>query len=92
MTTDTFKKLSRGDLRQLKQGDWVAWGKTNWDHPDKKDFAYWEAQLIAHPVRSAQEVMVRFQDLPHAVQKDRLYKVLPVIGVDDMHTQYDYNS
>ena len=90
--TDILRKLTRKELRRLKPGDWVAWGKTNWDTPDKQDFAFWEAQVTAHPVRSAQEVMVLFNGLPHAVHKNRLYKVPPVIEVEEMHTQYDYNS
>jgi hypothetical protein len=53
----------------LKPGDWLAWGKTNWDTPDKQDFAYWEAQVIAQPVRSGQEVIVLHNGEPYAVSK-----------------------
>jgi hypothetical protein len=90
--TDILKKLTRKELRRLKPGDWVAWGKTNGDSPDKQDFAFWETQVIAHPVRSGHEVMVLFNGIPHAVHKNQLFKVQPVIAVEDMHTEYDYNS
>jgi hypothetical protein len=85
--------LKRAKLRRLKPGDWVAWGRTNWDNnPVQQDFAFWEAQVIAHPVRSGHEVVVLFNGLPLAVHKNQLYRVQPVIGVENMHTQYDYNS
>lgn len=90
--TDVLRKLSRAELRNLKPGAWVAWRKTRLDTPDQKEFALCEGQVIAHPVRSGHEVMVLFNGLPHAVQKNRLYKVQPIIDVEDMHTQYDYNS
>ncbi len=90
--TDVLKKLLRPDLRRLKPGDWVAWSKSNWDTPDKPDFAYHEAQVMAHPSRTSQYVTVRFNGLPREVAKNQLYKVLPVIGIEEMHTQYDYNS
>ena len=89
---DVLRKFSRAELRRLKPGDWVAWRKTNWNTSDQKDFAFWEAQVIAHPVRSGHEVMVLFNGLPHAAPKNRLYRVQPVIDVEDMHTEYDYNS
>jgi hypothetical protein len=91
--TDILKRISRAKLRRLKPGDWVAWGRTNWDNnPVQQDFAFWEAQVIAHPVRSVHEVVVLFNGLPLAVHKNQLYRVQPVIGVENMHTQYDYNS
>ena len=43
-------------------------------------------------MRSGHEVMVRFNDHPHAIQKNQLFKVQSVIDVEDMHIQYDYNS
>jgi hypothetical protein len=89
--SDILKKLGRAELRRLEPGDWVAWSRSNWGQPGEKDFAYHEAQVMAHPVRTAQEVAVLFNGLPHAVQKNRLYKVLPVISVEDMHQQFDYN-
>jgi hypothetical protein len=48
--------------------------------------------VIAYPVRSGHEVMVLFNGIPHAVHKNQLFKVQPVIAVEDMHTEYDYNS
>lgn len=90
--SDILKKLGRAELRRLQPGDWIAWSKSNRGTPDQKDFAYHEAQVLAHPVRSAQEVMVLFNGSPHAVEKNRLYKAQPVIGVEAMHTGYDYNS
>jgi len=91
--TDILKKLTRKELRRLKPGDRVAWGKSNCDnHPLQQDFAYWETQVMAHSVRSAQEVTVLFNGIAHAVHKNRLYKVPPVVGIEDMHTEYDYNS
>jgi hypothetical protein len=90
---DVLRKLTRNELRRLKPGEWVAWGKSNWDNnPVQEDFAFLEAQVIAHPVRSAHEVMVFFDGLPHAVHKNQLFKVQPVIGMDAMHEDYDYNS
>jgi hypothetical protein len=90
--TDVLRKLSRAELRNLTPGVWVAWRKTRLDTPDQKEFAFWEAQVIAHPVRSGHDVMVLFDGVPHAAQKNRLYKVQPVIDVKDMHQQFDYNS
>jgi hypothetical protein len=90
--TDTFKKLTRKELRRLKPGDWVAWGQTNWDHPHKKDFAFWEAQVISEPVQSGHEVMVLLNGLPHAVHKNQFFEVQPVVGLNAMHEDYDYNS
>jgi hypothetical protein len=93
--TDEPKKLTRQEIRRLKPGDWVAWKtdwpiswpKDNWTTPDWK-----EGQLTEHPVRSAQYITVRLDGLPQKAPKNRLYKVLPVIGVEDMHTEYDYDS
>jgi hypothetical protein len=91
--SDILKKLCRTELRQLKPGDWVVWSTTgSWDTPANADCACNEAQVVAHPVRSGHEVVVLFNGLAHAVQKNRLYKVLPIISVEDMHQQYDYNS
>jgi hypothetical protein len=90
---DVLRKLTRNELRCLQPGEWVAWGRSNWDNnPVHEHFAFWEAQVMAHPVRSAQEIMVHFNGHPHAVPKNMIYKVQPVIDVEDMHTQYDYNS
>jgi hypothetical protein len=75
----------------LNPGDWVAWGKTNWDSPDKQDFAFWEAQVVAHPVRSAQHVTVFFNGHRHEVTKNQLFRVMPVIAIEDMHQQFDDN-
>ena len=90
--SEILQKLSRKELRLLEPGNWVAWRKSNWGQADEKDFAHWGAQVLAHPVRTAQEVMVCFNGCPHAVYKSQLYKVQPVIGVEDMHTAYDYNA
>jgi hypothetical protein len=90
--SDILKKLVRADLRRLKPGDSVAWSVSNWGKPGEPDFAFYEAQVMTHPLRSAQEVMVRFNGCPHAVPKNMIYKVQPVIDVEDMHTEYDYNS
>jgi hypothetical protein len=89
--TDILKRISRAELRRLSPGEWVAWGKTNWDSPDKQDFAFWEAQVMAHPVRSAQHVLVLFNGLPQAVHKNQLFKVQPIIDMEAMHQQFDYN-
>jgi hypothetical protein len=89
--TDVLKRISRAELRRLNPGDWVAWGKTNWDSPDKQDFAFWEAQVVAHPVRSAQHVTVFFNGHRHEVTKNQLFRVMPVIAIEDMHQQFDDN-
>ena len=90
--TDVLKRISRAELRRLKPGDWVAWGKSNWDNnPVQQDFAFWEAQVLSDPVRSGHEVMVLFNGLPHAVHKNQLFKVQPIIGMEAMHHQFDYN-
>jgi hypothetical protein len=91
--SDILKKLCRTELRQLKPGDWVVWSTTgSWDTPANANCAYNEAQVMVYPVRCGHDVMVLFNGLPHAVQKNRLYKVQPVIAIEDMHTEYDYNS
>jgi hypothetical protein len=90
--TEILRKLLRKDLRRLKPGDWVAWSKSTWNTPKSEDFAFHEAQVMAHPVRSAQEVIVRFNGHPHAVPKSQVYKVMPVVGMDAMHTEWDFNS
>jgi hypothetical protein len=91
--TDEPKKLTRKELRQLKPGDWVAWGKSNWDKTINPPFSFWEeAQVMAHPVRCHQHVTVRFAGLPHQVPKNRLYKIPPVIAIENMHEEYDYDS
>jgi hypothetical protein len=91
--TDVLKRISRAELRRLNPGDWVAWGKSNWDNnPVQENFAFWEAQVVAHPVRSGHEVMVLFNGLPHAVHKNQLYKVHPITDMEHMHESYDYNS
>jgi hypothetical protein len=88
-----LKKLGRAELRRLEPGDWVAWSKSHWDNnPVQPDFAFWEAQIMAHPVRSAQYVLVLFNGLAYAVQKNRLFKVPPVTAIEHMHSEYDYNS
>jgi hypothetical protein len=91
--TEILKKLTRAELRRLKPSDRVAWGKSNWDNnPVQQDFAFWEAHVIAHPVRSGLDFMVLFNGLSHAAPKNRLYRLMPVIAIEDMHTEYDYNS
>jgi hypothetical protein len=90
--TDILIKLLRKDLRRPKPGDWVAWNKSNWGTPESQDFSFHEAQVMAYPVRSAQDVLVLFNGLPHSVPKNMVYKVMPVIGVEAMHQQFDYNS
>jgi hypothetical protein len=91
--TDVLKKLLRAELRRLKPGDWVAWGKSNWDNdPVQQNFVFWEAQVLAQPLRSGHDVTVLFNGLAYAVQKNRLLKVKPVIAIEDMHRQFDYNS
>jgi hypothetical protein len=90
--TDVLKRISRGELRRLKPGDWVAWGKSNWDNnPVHEDFAFWEAQVVDRPVRSAQHVLVLFSGHSHEVTKNQLFRVMPIIDVQDMHQQFDYN-
>jgi hypothetical protein len=37
-------------------------------------------------------VTVLFSGLPREVQKSQLYRVLLVIGVEEIHQQFDYNS
>jgi hypothetical protein len=90
--SDNLKKLVRVDLRRLKPGDSVAWSVSHWGQPGQPDFSFHEGQVLAHPVRSAQEVTVLFNGIAHAVHKNQLYNVPPVIDVEDMHTEYDYNS
>lgn len=89
---DILKKLRRAELRRLKPGTWVAWRKTNWNIPDEKKFAFHEGQVIAHPARSGHHVMVLLNGLAHPAPKNRLYMIVPVITIEDMHTEYDYNS
>ena len=80
--SDVLKKLCRTELRQLKPGDWVVWSTTgSWDTPANADCAYNEAQVMVYPVRSAQEVVVFFNGFPHIVQKNRLYRLMPVIAI-----------
>jgi hypothetical protein len=90
--TDILRKLLRKDLRRLKPGDWVAWSKSTWDTPESKDFYFHEAQVMAHPVHSAQYVTVFFNGHRHEVTKNQLLRVMPVIAIEDMHQQFDYNS
>jgi hypothetical protein len=93
LTTDTFKKLSRKDLRQLKPGAWVAWHRHNVADPGLTPALYWqEGQVIDSPIRCFHDVIIRFNGICRLVPKNRLYKVMPVIGVEAMHTEYDYNS
>jgi hypothetical protein len=90
--TDILRKLTRNELRRLKPGEWVAWGKSNWDNnPVQQDFAYWEAPVVAHPQRSGHYVILLFNGLPHAVHKNQLFKVQPIIGMEAMQQQFDYN-
>jgi hypothetical protein len=86
------RKLTRKELRSLKPGAWVAWRKTNWNTPDEEKFPFHEGQVIAQPVRSGHKVMVLFDGLAQAVHKNQLYEVIPITGVEQMHTQYDYNA
>jgi hypothetical protein len=90
--TDILKKLTRKELRRLEPGDWIAWNKSTWGQPDEPDFAYNEAPVTAHPLRSSQYLTVLFNGIPHAIAKNQLYRVKPIIDVEDMHTAYDYNS
>jgi hypothetical protein len=91
--TDEPEKLTHKELRRLKPGDWVAWGKSNWNKTVKQPFSFWqEGQITAHPVRSAQQVQVRLNGLPLEVPKNRLYKMKPVIAIENMHEDFDYNS
>jgi hypothetical protein len=93
--TEEPKRLTRQEIRHLKPGDWVAWKrdwpiswpKDNWTTPDWK-----EGQLTEHPVRSAQYITVRLHGLPHQVSKNHLHKIPPVIAIENMHEEYDYNS
>jgi hypothetical protein len=88
----SLKKISRAELRRLKPGTWVAWKKTTWNSPDEKKFAFHEGQVLAQPVRSGHDIEVIFDGLAKAVQKNRLFQVQPVITIEDMHQQFDYNS
>jgi hypothetical protein len=90
--SDILKKLGRAELRRLEAGDWIAWSVSHWGQPEEPDFAYNEAQLTAQSVRSSQYVTVLFNGLPHDVAKNQLYKVQPDVRIEEMHTQYDYNS
>jgi hypothetical protein len=90
--TDNLKRLSRAELRRLKPGDWVAWGKSNWDAPDKPDAAFWEAEIIAPFTRSDHTVTVLFDGVACTLYKSQLFKVQSVMAIEDMHTEYDYNS
>ena len=47
---------------------------------------------MEHLVRYHQHVTVRFEGLPHQVPKNRLYKIQPVIAIENMHEDFDYNS
>jgi hypothetical protein len=90
---DEFKKLTHKELRRLKPGDWVAWGKSNWEKTIKQPFSFWEeGQIAKHPVRSAQHVQVLIYGLPYEVPKNRLYKIQPVTIIENMHEDFDYNS
>jgi hypothetical protein len=90
--SDILKKLLRADLRRLTQGAWVAWSASNWGQPGEPDFAYHEAQVMTDAVRTSQYVTVLFNGLPREVAKNQLYKLLPVIAIEDMHQQFDYNA
>jgi hypothetical protein len=90
--TDTFQKLSRVDLRQLRPGDWVAWHRHNVAACGPSHGLFWqEGQVIDSPIRCFPDINVRFNGLCRLVPKNRLYKVTPIIDVEDMHQQFDYN-
>lgn len=90
---ESLKRFSRAELRRLKPGDWVAWGRTAWhNHPLQPDFAFWKGRVIAFPERSGHHVRVLLKGVPHTAPKNRLYRLMPVIAIEDMHQQYDYNA
>jgi hypothetical protein len=90
--TDILRKLTRNELRCLQPGEWVAWGRSNWDNnPVHEDFAFWEGRVVAHPLRTGHNVMVLLNGVPHAVHKNQLFKVQPIIGMEAMHQQFDHN-
>jgi hypothetical protein len=93
--TDILKKLTRQEIRRLKPGDWVAWSKTSCHTPTPASFwnGFWEeGQLMDYPVRCHQDIRVRLNGLPHRVPKNRLYKVQPIVTIENQHDQYDYNA
>jgi hypothetical protein len=39
---DILRQLSRAERRRLNPGEWIAWGKSNWDNnPVQPEFAFW---------------------------------------------------
>ena len=69
----------------------MAWGKSNWNKTVNQPFSFWnEGQITAYPVRSAQYVQVRLRGLLQEVPKNRLYKMNPVIAIENMHEDFDY--
>ena len=87
-----LQKLTRKELRRLKSGDWVAWGRTHWhNNPLQPGFAFWEGRVVANPLRTGHNVMVLLNGVPHAVHKNQLFKVLPTTDMEHMHEQFDYN-
>jgi hypothetical protein len=89
MTTDTFQRLTRAELRDLKPGTWVAWYRHKGVSPG---ISWLQGQVLECPVRCSHDVSVRFDGVPCLIPKNRLFKDLPVVEVEYMHEGFDYNA
>ena len=86
-----YTKLTGKEINKLKPGDWVAWRKERWE-PIGRDTEWAEAQLTDHPIRCYQVVFARFGGIRISIEKNRLYKPPPVVGIDAIHEVLDYDS
>ena len=88
---EEYTKLRGTEIMRLKPGDWVAWRKERWK-PIGPSTKWVEAQLTEHPIRCYHVVFVRFAGARISVEKNRLYKPPPVVGIDVMHEVFDYDA
>jgi hypothetical protein len=88
---EEYTKLTGKEINKLKPGDWVAWRKERWK-PICWDTKWVEAQLTNYPIRCHQVVFVRFRGIRTPIEKNRLYKPPPVVGIDAIHEVLDYDS
>jgi len=88
---EEYTKLTGKEINKLKPGDWVAWREERWK-PIGRDTEWAEAQLTDRPIRCHQVVFVRFGGIRIFIEKNRLYRPPPVVGIDAIHEVLDYDS
>ena len=88
---EEYTKLTGKEINKLKPGDWVAWREERWE-PIGPNAKWAEAQLTDHPIRCHQVVFVRFGGIRISIEKNRLYKPPPVVGIDAIDEVLDYDS